>query len=327
MNDDKATKRGAYNGKRETGRTRAPYPASRGGDGNPENTGRTTRREENASTFPVRGRGGAHRRRMPERATHDEVPDDALSADAPEECVVCGRNAVRELLESGRDLEKLYIQAGEREGSVRVLLGEATARHIPILEVERTRLDVLSRHNVHQGIVAIAASRNYDTVEDILAEAQRRGEKPFVVVCDGVEDPHNLGAIVRSAECCGAHGVIIPKRRAVGLTPVVVKASAGASEHMRVAKVTNLTRTLIQLKEAGLWICAADMDGEDYERVDFTVPVALVLGNEGEGISRLVRRNCDLAIRVPLYGKVNSLNVSAAGAILLAEGARQRKRK
>ncbi len=245
----------------------------------------------------------------------------------PDENVIFGRNAVKELLSSGRDIEKLYIQLGEREGSVNQLLGIAAERKMPIHEVDRAKLDSLACGGNHQGIVAIAAERNYATVDEILAYAEEKGEAPFIIILDGVEDPHNLGALVRSAECSGAHGVIIPKRRAVGLTPTAVKSSAGAAEHMRVAKVTNLPTTIDYLKEKGLWLYAADMDGKCYYDTDFSGAVGLVMGSEGFGISRLVKEKCDFVVSIPLYGSVNSLNVSCAGAVLMTEVARQRNRK
>lgn len=238
--------------------------------------------------------------------------------------VVSGRNAVKELLASGRDVDKIYVQRGEREGSILMLVGKAAERKIPIIEVERGKLDSISGVSSHQGIVALAAEQNYSTIEEIMEYAAERGEAPFVVVCDGVEDPHNLGAIIRSAECSGVHGVIIPKRRAVGLTPVVAKASAGALEHMRVARVTNLASTLDELKKLGFWIYAADMGGEKYCAVDYSGSVAVVLGSEGFGISRLVKEKCDFTVSIPLYGKVNSMNVSCAAAVILTEVARGR---
>lgn len=243
------------------------------------------------------------------------------------ENVIFGRNAVRELLAGGRDIEKIYIQVGDREGSVNQLIGIAAERKLPIHEVDRAKLDSIACGGNHQGIIAIAAERNYASVEDILAYAEERGESPFIIVLDGVEDPHNLGALIRSAECSGAHGVIIPKRRAVGLTSTAVKASAGAAEHMRVAKVTNLAATIDELKERGLWFYAADMDGNSYYDTDFSGGVALVMGSEGFGISRLVKEKCDFVVSIPLYGSVNSLNVSCAGAILMTEVARQRNGK
>ncbi len=246
-----------------------------------------------------------------------------LSENAPES-IVAGRNAVKELLASGRDIDKIYIQKGEREGSVKMLIGKASERRIPITEVEKSKLDFLSGGANHQGIAASVAEQNYSTIEEITEYASSLGEKPFIVVCDGVEDPHNLGAIIRSAECSGAHGVIIPKRRAVGLTSVVAKSSAGALEHMRVARVTNLASAIEELKEKGFWIYAADMGDEKYSDVDYSGSVALVLGSEGFGISRLVKEKCDFTVSIPLYGKVNSMNVSCAAAVILTEIARQR---
>ena len=244
-----------------------------------------------------------------------------------DETVVIGRNAVKELLLGGRDVDKLYITSGEREGSINQLLGIAAERGIPITECDRSKLDAIATGGRHQGIIAMAAERNYSSIDDIIAYAEERGEAPFVVVCDGVEDPHNLGAIIRSAECVGAHGIVIPKRRAVGLTATVAKSSAGALEHMRVAKVTNLPSAIDSLKERGLWVYAADMDGGTYYKTDMKGPMALVLGSEGFGISRLVKEKCDFTVSIPLYGQVNSMNVSCAAAILLAEVARQRNDK
>ena len=244
-----------------------------------------------------------------------------------DECTVYGRNAVKELLASGRDIEKLYIQSGDREGSVNLLIGIASERKIPIVEVERSKLDSMVFGERHQGVIAIAAERNYATVEEILDYAKEKGESPFVVILDGVEDPHNLGAIIRTAECCGAHGVIIPKRRAVGLTSTAAKASAGAIEHMKVAKVTNIAMTIDELKEQGLWLYAADMGGEACYNTNMKGAVGIVLGSEGFGISRLVKEKCDFVVSIPLYGSVNSMNVSCAAAVLLAECAKQRSEK
>ena len=242
----------------------------------------------------------------------------------PDECIVAGRNAVKELLSGGRDIEKIYIQTGEREGSINLLLGIASERKIPIFEADRKKLDTISHGERHQGIVAIAAERNYFTVDELLDYAAEKGEPPFLVILDGVEDPHNLGAIIRSAECCGAHGVIIPKRRAVGLTGTVAKASAGAIEHMRVAKVTNLAMTIDYLKERGLWLYAADMGGTEYYKTDMKGSSCIVLGSEGFGVSRLIKEKCDFVVSIPLHGNVNSMNVSCAAAVILAEAARQR---
>jgi 23S rRNA (guanosine2251-2'-O)-methyltransferase len=200
----------------------------------------------------------------------------------------------------------------------------AAERKIRIVDADKRKLDEMSRGERHQGIIAIAAGRDYSTVEDILDYARERGERPFIIILDGVEDPHNLGAVIRSAECCGAHGVIIPKRRAVGLTTTAVKASAGAAEYVRVAKVTNLATTIDELKEQGLWIFAADMGGDSYYKTDMTCGAAIVLGSEGFGISRLVKEKCDITVSIPLYGNVNSMNVSCAAAVIMAEVARQR---
>lgn len=252
---------------------------------------------------------------------------DSFSKESPEEineCLVVGRNAVRELLLGQRDVDKVYIQRGEREGSINALIAMASERKIPIIEADKTKLDSLSYGGRHQGIVAFAAEHNYSSVDEILEYASSKGEKPFIIMLDGVEDPHNLGAIIRSAECCGAHGIIIPKRRAVGLTPTVSKASAGAAEYMKIAKVTNLSQTIDELKERGLWVYAADMGGEEYYKTDLKGSVCVVLGSEGFGISRLVREKCDFTLSINLYGRVNSMNVSCAAAVIFAEVARQR---
>ncbi len=250
--------------------------------------------------------------------------DNKPAKESSPESVTAGRNAVRELLASGRDIDKIYIQKGEREGSVKMLIGIASERRIPIVEVEKSKLDFLSGGTAHQGIAASVAEQNYVSIDEIIEHAEALGEKPFVVICDGVEDPHNLGAIIRSAECSGVHGIIIPKRRAVGLTATVAKSSAGALEHMRVARVTNIASAVDELKEKGFWIYAADMGDMKYCETDFSGSVAIVLGSEGFGISRLVKEKCDFTVSIPLYGKVNSMNVSCAAAVILTEVARQR---
>ena len=195
---------------------------------------------------------------------------------------------------------------------------------IPVIEAEKSKLDAITAGASHQGIVALAPKHEYSSLDDILKYASDKGESPFIVILDELEDPHNLGAILRNADAAGAHGVIIPKRRSVGLTGTVSKASAGAIEHVKVAKVTNISQTIDALKEKGLWIYGADMDGSEYYKTDFTGGVALVLGSEGFGISRLVREKCDFIVSIPMYGMVNSMNVSCAGAVLLTEIARQR---
>ena len=232
-----------------------------------------------------------------------------------QENLLVGRNPIREALKSGRDLEKLIVAKGEIMGSGREIVAMAHERKIVIQEVDRARLDAMAPG--HQGMIAVASAYAYGTVDGMLELAASRGEAPFLVVLDGITDPHNLGAIIRSAECAGAHGVIIPERRAVGLTPAAVKASAGAVEHIPVAKETNLVRTLERLKKEGIWIFGAAMDGEDYRKTDFSGPAALVIGSEGDGISRLVREHCDRIVSLPVKGKIESLNASVAAGILL----------
>ncbi len=239
---------------------------------------------------------------------------------------VIGRNAVRELLRGNRTIDKLLVQKGERTGSIVVLVAEAIERGIPVVETEKAKLDSIAGFAPHQGVIAYAAEKEYCTVEDILAIAQERNEPPFLVLCDGITDPYNLGAIIRCAECCGVHGLVIPKRRAVGLTPLVTKASAGALEHLAIAKVANIASTVELLKKKGIWVYAAEADGTSLYEADLTGPCAIVLGSEGEGVSQLVRKTCDGVLSIPLYGKVNSFNVSTAAAILLAETARQHHR-
>ena len=236
---------------------------------------------------------------------------------------VIGRNAVRELLKSERPIDKILVQKGERTGSITVLVAQAIARKIPVIEVERQKLDNLSGYAPHQGIVAMAAEKEYCTVADILAVAETRGEAPLIVICDGVTDPYNLGAIIRCAECCGAHGLIIPKRRAAGLTPLVTKASAGAIEHLAIAKVPNIAAAIAELKEAGVWVYAAEAGGDALWSTDLTGACAIVMGSEGDGVSPIVKKACDGVVSIPIYGKVNSFNVSTAAAVILAEAARQ----
>ena len=241
------------------------------------------------------------------------------------EGLIVGRNAVRELLKSGRTVDKILVQRGEREGSIVVLVAEAIERHIPVIETDKAKLDKMSNFATHQGIIAMAAEKEYCSVEDILKIAEERGERPFIVIADGITDPHNLGAIIRCAEGVGAHGLIIPKRRAVGLTPVVSKSSCGAIEHLAVAKVTNLAATVDELKKAGVWIFAAEAGGDAYYDTDFKCPWAIIMGSEGEGVSRLLKDKADYITSIPMYGKVNSFNVSTAAAVILAEVSRQHR--
>jgi 23S rRNA (guanosine2251-2'-O)-methyltransferase len=266
-----------------------------------------------------RGKGGKGVRGAEPR--RERAGDTAIAEERSD--IVIGRNPVRELLASQRAIDKIFIQRGERTGSIIPLAAEAAARGIVTVEVEKQKLDAMCGGAAHQGIIALAAEKEYCEIADILALANEKGEKPFVIVCDEINDPHNLGAIIRSADCLGAHGVIIPKRRAVGLSATVSKASAGALEGMLVAKATNISAAIDELKEAGLWVYAADMDGTPYYELSFDSPTAIVLGSEGSGVSRLVREKCDFIASIPQYGKVNSLNVSNAAAILMSEVAKQ----
>lgn len=233
----------------------------------------------------------------------------------PPENLLSGRNPIREAIKSGRDIEKLLVAKGDLSGTAREIVAMAREAHIPIQTVDRSRLDEITRN--HQGMLAFASAYRYYEVEDMLADARAKEEDPFLIVLDGVTDPQNLGAIIRTAACVGAHGVIVPERRAVGLTPSAVKASAGAVECMKVARVTNLSRTLEALKRHGIWLYAADMAGEDYRQVNYTGPMALIIGAEGEGISRLVLECCDFKVSLPMRGGVGSLNASVAAGILM----------
>ena len=229
--------------------------------------------------------------------------------------LLVGRNPIREALKAGRDMEKLLVAKGELIGSAREIVAMAREQKVIVQEVDRAHLDAMAPG--HQGLIAVVSAYAYKTVDDMLALAKERGEKPFLVILDGVTDPHNLGAIIRSAECAGAHGVIIPERRAVGLTPAAVKASAGAVEYLPVAREVNLTRTIERLKKEGIWIYGTAMNGEDYRKVDYSGAKALVIGSEGEGMSRLVSESCDKVVTLPMKGKIESLNASVAAGILL----------
>lgn len=244
-----------------------------------------------------------------------------------EESKIEGRNAVLEAFRSGKTVDKLYVLKGCQDGPVQTIVREAKKTDAVISFVERERLDALSETKKHQGVVAVAAAYDYATVDEILAAAERKGEQPFLLLLDGIEDPHNLGAIIRTANLAGAHGVIIPKRRAAGLTAVVAKTSAGALSYTPVAKVTNLTATIKELKERGIWFVCADMDGEQMYDLDLTGPIGLVIGSEGEGVSRLVQKECDFAASIPMKGEIGSLNASVAAGVLAYEIVRQRLTK
>lgn len=238
--------------------------------------------------------------------------------------LLIGRNPVSEALSSGRPLIKVMIAKGGVNGSAVEIAAKAKKAGVPVQEVDRKKLDYMTSGAAHQGIAALCAVKEYSSVEDILGLADSRGEAPFIIILDEIEDPHNLGAIIRSAECAGAHGVIVKKRRSAGLTYTAYKASAGALEYLPVARVTNIADTVEQLKERNIWVYGADMNGEDYLRTDFGGAVALVIGNEGKGISRLVREKCDAIVSLPLKGRINSLNASVAAGILMYKVAEKR---
>ena len=236
-----------------------------------------------------------------------------------------GRNALQEALRSGRTIDKVFIADGEIDRGLQRLAAEAKEAGAVVVPVDRRKLDAMSTTRAHQGVIALVAAHLYYTIDDILEEAASRGETPLIIVCDELSDPHNLGAILRSAECAGAHGVIIPKRRSVGLTATVAKASAGAIEYMKVAKVGNINNAIAELKEKGVWIYGTAAEGSiPMYKADLTGPTAIVIGNEGDGMSPLVRKNCDVMVHIPMKGRITSLNASAAASILLYEAVRQR---
>lgn len=258
--------------------------------------------------------------------TDTGLTENTQSSETPEDSsVIFGRNAVMELIKSGRTIDKLLVRRGDREGSITVIAAECISRKIPVIEVEKAKLDTLSGGMNHQGVCALVPMKEYSSIDDIFALAESRGEKPFIVIADEIEDPHNLGAIIRSAEGAGAHGLIIPKRRAVGLSAVVAKASAGALEYLPVVKAVNIASAIDELKERGVWIYGAEADGTPYYDARFDSATAIVLGSEGFGISPLVRKKCDFVISIPMYGHVNSFNVSCAAAVMLCEAGRQLK--
>lgn len=243
----------------------------------------------------------------------------------PDEGRIEGKNAVMEALKAGRPIDKVYLAKGEQDKALRFIAEKARAAGAVVSQVDRRKLDFMSQTHAHQGVIAVAALREYAGIGDILALAGERGEKPLVVVCDEISDPHNLGAIIRTAEAAGAHGVIIPKHRSAGVTAIVEKTSAGAVEHMLVARVTNLTAALEELKKNGVWIYGTAAEGsKPLWEADLKDGAALVIGSEGDGMSRLIRETCDFLISIPMHGKVSSLNASAAAAVVLYEAVRQR---
>lgn len=236
-----------------------------------------------------------------------------------------GRNAVTEALRAGRTIDKVFVADGDIDAGLQRLVAQAKEAGAVVVSVDRRKLDQMSTTHSHQGIIAQAAAHEYATLDDILEEAASRGEQPLIVICDELSDPHNLGAIVRTAECAGAHGVIIPKRRSVGLTATVAKASAGAVEYMKVARVTNINSAISELKDKGVWVFGTAAEGSiPMYQADLSGPAAIVIGNEGDGMSPLVRKNCDVMVSIPMAGRISSLNASAAASILLYEAVRQR---
>lgn len=291
------------------------------GKGRPEKQVKT-RREDFAPDRP--GAKRAADERIEEEAAprigyqdfeYRKGPAAAPAQEEMRDYILCGRNPIREALRSGRDIEKILVQKGDLSGSAREIVQTARDMKIMVQETDKRRLDEIAPH--HQGLIAFASSYSYSTVDEMLEEAEKRQEAPFLVILDGVTDPHNLGAVIRTAECVGAHGVIIPVHRSVGLTPSAVKSSAGAVEYIKVARVTNLNRAIEELKKKGLWIYAVTMDGKDYEKVDFRGGTALVIGAEGEGISRLTAEKCDLKVSLPMKGSLDSLNASVAAGVMM----------
>lgn len=239
--------------------------------------------------------------------------------------IIEGRNPIAEALKSGREIDKILVARGEKNGSIIKIISDAKKQGIVVQEVDRAKLDAMSHTKNHQGVVAYVAAAQYATVEDILASAASKGEQPFIIIADEITDPHNLGSLLRTANAAGAHGVIIPKRRSVGLNSVVAKTSAGAVEFTPVAKVSNIANTIDKLKKENIWVIGADMDGENtiYTQ-DFTGGVAIVVGSEGEGISRIVKEKCDFLVQIPMFGEITSLNASVAGALMIYEVVRAR---
>ena len=269
---------------------------------NDKNKGNQPRKDYRQFEYTPRGTDRGTDR---EPARHDET----------EQFILTGRNPIREALRSGRDLEKMLVQRGELSGSAREIVQKAKERKVQVQVVDKSRLDAISPN--HQGLIAFASAFRYSTVEEILAAAAAKGESPFLVILDGITDPHNLGAIIRTAECAGVHGIIIPQHRSAGLSPSAVKASAGAVEYVKVARVSNLVRTIEQLRKENIWFYAVTMNGTDYRDTSFDGGVALVIGSEEDGISRIVLENCDFAVSLPMVGQIESLNASVAAGIMM----------
>ena len=272
--------------------------------------------------------GNINRNRSNERKT--EFADNLFTDERSD--VVVGRNAVRELLRNGREIDKILVSDGQKEGSINELIYKARESKIPVVETDKRKLEKICleagcSNNSHQGIIAFVSGIKYAQIDDIFERAEKRCEKPFIIIADKVADPHNLGAVIRSAEACGAHGIIIPKRQAAGVSAIVMKSSAGAAEHLPICRVTNLADTAESLKKMGIWLIACEAGGNNYTEIDYDMPCALVLGSEGSGISKLLLSKCDFIASIPMKGFVNSLNVSCAGAVIMYEVLRQRDLK
>ena len=238
-----------------------------------------------------------------------------------------GRNSVLELLESGKDINKIFITKGEKHGSINKIIAKAKERKIIIVEKEKSKMNEMAQNTNYQGVIAIVPPFNYCEVEDILEYAKKRNEEPFILILDGIEDPHNLGSIIRTAETAGVHGIIIPKRRSASVNSTVNKTSAGAVEYMKIARATNISETISRLKEKGIWICGTDINTKTYYyEQDLTGPIGIVIGNEGNGISNKVKNNCDFLVKIPMKGKITSLNASVSTGIILYEALQQREK-
>ena len=285
-------------------------------------------------------RDGQDRRKMPDRRNSKRETTDRRKEEKRKEIrreedaekrfddQIEGRNSVLELLESGKDVNKIFVTIGEKHGSINKILGIAKERKIIVVEKDKKQMDEMAQEENYQGVIAIVPPFEYVEISDILEVAKERNEDPFVIVLDGIEDPHNLGSIIRTAETAGVHGVIIPKRRAVSVNSTVNKASAGAVEHMKIARVTNISDAIEELKKAGLWVCGTAVDtNKYYYNQDLTGPLAIVIGNEGKGIGEKVKKNCDFLVKIPMKGKVQSLNASVSTGIVVYEAVKQRIRK
>lgn len=256
-----------------------------------------------------------------------ETADVPMSQAEADENLIFGRNVVMEALKSGRSMEKIFLRKGDREGSVKVIAARAKEMGIPFVEVASVRLDEMTGGGAHQGVAALVSAIPYHSLDELVSMAEAKGESPFFVILDDINDPHNLGAILRSAECCGVNGVILPKRHSAPLSSVALKASAGAANYLPIAKVTNISDAMDRLKEKGIWIYGAEAGGQPLFDSDMTGSTAVVMGSEGNGLSRLVRAKCDFILSIPMYGKINSFNVSCAASVILTEAARQRNKK